>query len=520
MGEFRDHPGEPRRCPGRIPGRAVSARVACPFRLRRTMTPKSLVAPARLAGRSLLGTQTDERLVDLVRAGNETAFEVIVNRYRRGLLRYVARMLPDGRAEDVVQQTFVNAFRAMQSDDTALRLRPWLYRIAHNLAVNALRDRSRMVEELHEDIDGVEPPDHALERRQGLREVLAAVKSLPDRQRSALVLREMEGRSYDEIAAELGVSGGAVRQLLSRAREGVRAAASAITPPAFWGRIPWAAQTEPLAARVAEVCGAGTAGAVAAKLCAGALVTGAVVTGVVAAPNDPHWSEREVSAGPAMVAPGAGGRDARADGGDGWAAGVVDHRGPYGDASDARSGSGSGGGRGGDEAGSRGPGSGDGTGDSSGSGGSGSVDAGSGSDSSGSGSSGSGDSGSGSGSSGSGSSGSGDSGSGSGSSGSGSSGSGDSGSGSGSSESGSSGSGDSGSGSDSSGSGSGSSGSGSSGSGSSGSGSGSSTSGLGSAGTFSAPSDSSGSGSSGSGSGGDQPETGGSEDGGVSGSSG
>jgi RNA polymerase sigma factor (sigma-70 family) len=508
------------------------------------MTPKSLFAPARLAGRSLLGTQTDERLVDLVRAGNETAFEVIVNRYRRGLVRYVARMLPDGRAEDVVQQTFVNALRAMQTDDTELRLRPWLYRIAHNLAINALRDRSRMVEELHDDIDGVETPDHALERRQGLREVLAAVKSLPDRQRSALVLREMEGRSYEEIATELGASGGAVRQLLSRARDGVRAGATALTPPAFLGRIPWAAHTEPLAARVAEACGTGAAGAAAAKLCAGALVTGAVVTGVAAVPNAPPRPEREVSARPGVVAPGTDSR-AAAGGQDGLARSVSHYLGSYRGGSDDRSGPGSGGNRSGDEDHSSGPGSGrdtrDNSGsDSSGSAGSGSGHSGSGSGSSGSGSSGSGHSGSGSGSSGSGSSGSGHSGSGSGSSGSGSSGSGSSSSGSGGSGSGrsgsgssSSGSGSSGSGSGSSGSGSGSSGSGSGSSGSSGSGSGSSGSGPGgsapgssgsgssgsgpgSAETFSAPSDSSGSGSSGSGSEGDELESGG----GVSGSSG
>ena len=488
---------------------------------RRTMTPKSLVAPARLAGRSLLGTQTDERLVDLVRAGNETAFEVIVNRYRRGLVRYVARVLPDGRAEDVVQQTFVNALRAMQSGDTELRLRPWLYRIAHNLAVNALRDRSRMVEELHEDIDGVEPPDHALERRQGLQDVLAAVKSLPDRQRSALVLREMEGRSYEEIAAELGAGGGAVRQLLSRARDGVRARATAIIPPAFLGRIAWAAQTEPLAARVAEVCGAGAAGAAAAKLCAGALVTGAVVTGVAAVPGDPGRSEREVSAGAGVVAP-ATGSPAGAGSGGGLARGVGHYGGSYRGGGDDRSGPGSGDGRSGDEDDSSGPGSGDNTPDSSGSESSGSARSGSGhsgsrSGSSGSGSSGSGGFGSGSSSSGSGGSGSGRSGSGSGSSGfgSGSSGSGSSGSGSGISGSSGSDSGSSGSGSSSSGFGS--TGSGSSGSGSSGSGSGSSGSGPGSAETFNAPLDSSGSGSSGSGSEGEELESGG---GGVSGSSG
>ena len=423
------------------------------------MTPKSLVAPARLAGRPLLATQTDERLVDLVRAGNETAFEVIVNRYRRGLLRYVARLLSDGRAEDVVQQVFVNAYWALRSNDTKLRLRPWLYRIAHNMALNALRDRGRLAEELHDDIDGVEPPDQILERRQGLRDALAAVKSLPDRQRSALILREMEGRSYDEIAAELGATGGAVRQLLSRARQAVRAGLTSITPPALLGRIPWGVGTEPVATRVAELCGAGAAGAAVAKVCAGALVTSAVVSGVAVVPNPPSDPHREASASPLVAAPPTAGREVSAAsgrGGDGSAGDLGNHREPRGGGGDDRNGPGDGEDSrrsGEDETDSSGPGSGHGHSGSSGSGSSGSGSSGSGS--SGSGSSGSGSSGSGS--------------SGSGSSGSGSSGSGSSGSGS---------------------SGSGSSGSGSSGLDSSGSGSGSSGSGSGSSG--SGPSGSSG----------------------------
>ena len=106
-----------------------------------TMTPRALFHPARLARRPVLSTQSDERLVDLVRAGSEPAFETIVERYRRALMRYVSRLLPPERAEDVVQQAFVNAYEAMQRGDAELNLKPWLYRIAHNAALNALRDR-------------------------------------------------------------------------------------------------------------------------------------------------------------------------------------------------------------------------------------------------------------------------------------------------------------------------------------------------------------------------------------------
>jgi RNA polymerase sigma factor (sigma-70 family) len=203
------------------------------------MTPRSLLAPARLAGQPILHTQSDGRLVDLVRAGYEPAFEAIVARYRRPLQRHCARLLSDDRAEDAVQQAFVSAYDATRRCGAALNLRPWLYRIAYNTALNALRDRGLRHEELDERINGVERPEQTLERREGLRDVVAAVQALPKRQRDAIVLRELDGRSYDEIAVELGVTGGAVRQLLNRARGSLRAGASAVTPTGLLTRIPW-----------------------------------------------------------------------------------------------------------------------------------------------------------------------------------------------------------------------------------------------------------------------------------------
>ena len=170
----------------------------------------------------MLSTQSDSRLVDLVRAGYEPAFEAIVDRYRRPLLRYARRLLPAERAEDVVQLAFVNAYEAIRRDSRELDLRPWLYRIAHNAALNALRDRGLHHAELADDWDGVERPEQAVERREGLRDVVDAVQALPERQRDAIVLRELEGRSYEEIAGTLGVTDGAVRQLLNRARTTLR----------------------------------------------------------------------------------------------------------------------------------------------------------------------------------------------------------------------------------------------------------------------------------------------------------
>src|SRR3954471_1160781 len=248
------------------------------------MTPRSLLAPARLAGQPILRSQTDERLVDLARAGHEPAFEAIVARYRRPLLRYCGGILSGERAEDAVQQTFVKAYEAMKRDDNSLNLKPWLYRIAHNTALNGLRDKSLKHEPLDPQLDGVERPDQASERRQGIRDVLAAVQELPTRQRDAIVLRELEGRSYEEIAGALGVTGGAVRQLLNRARTTLRTAATAITPVGLLMRVPFAPAADGVNGRVTELVGGAGGGAVAAKLGATVLVTGAVAGGVAGVP--------------------------------------------------------------------------------------------------------------------------------------------------------------------------------------------------------------------------------------------
>ena len=400
-------------------------------------------------------SQTDERLVDLVRAGNDAAFEAIVARYRRPLMRHCTRILSEERAEDVVQQSFVRALAAMRRDERPLDLKPWLYTIVHNGTLNALRERAIPSDTLEEEIDGVERPEQAFERREGLRSVVAAVGALPQRQRDALVLRELEGRSYDEIATELGVTDGAVRQLLNRARTTLRAGVTAITPTGLLLRIPLGAD-DSIADRVAELTALSASagvGTFAAKTAASAVVAGALIGGAAVVPGggvDPlppaargavaQAGDRAVEAageGEAEAAEKRGAGDderrerAREDevagdddrgshrrrgrSGDGDD-GADDHSGPGGGGA-TRSGP-SGPGSGGDHSGASGPGPGGGR-DNSGPGSVGETLAddhsGPGSGSSGSGSSGSGSSGSGSSGSGSGSSGSGSSGSGSGS---------------------------------------------------------------------------------------------------------
>jgi RNA polymerase sigma factor (sigma-70 family) len=245
------------------------------------MTPKSLIEPARHAGTALLRSQSDARLVDLTREGNERAFEAIVQRYRRPLLRYCSRLLSAQRAEDAVQQAFLSAHNAIHAGVAELNLRPWLYRIAHNASLNLLRQHGYDHEPVSENLDGVETPPQAFERHERLRTVVAAVQELPERQRSAIVLQAVEGRTYDEIATELGVTDGAVRQLLNRARNTLRDAAAAITPAGLLTRVAASGGDVSVAERVAQVVAGTGGGALVLKTGTALIVAGALTGGAV-----------------------------------------------------------------------------------------------------------------------------------------------------------------------------------------------------------------------------------------------
>src|SRR3954462_2926994 len=178
----------------------------------------------------LLRTQSDERLVVLARAGHERAFELIVERYRGPLLRASRRYLPEARAEDALQQALIAAWSALQRGDEGRDLRAWLYRIVHNTALNQLRVAGYDYAELDEALRGSEAPQEEMERRAVVRQTLTGLAALPDRQREALLQIAVEGRSQEEVARELGVSEGAVRQLVHRARLTLRAATTALIP--------------------------------------------------------------------------------------------------------------------------------------------------------------------------------------------------------------------------------------------------------------------------------------------------
>ncbi len=179
----------------------------------------------QLASRIFLGpalrAQPDRRLVRLVREGYETAFEEIVRRYRRPLDRFAAAIV-GGRSEDVTQDAFSKALLALRGSEKEIELRPWLYRIVRNTALNELRSRPPATEELDEAIPGGHSAAVEAERRGEMAELMRRLRSLPEPQRAAIVMRELEGLSHEEIAAALGVSGGAARQAIHRARTALR----------------------------------------------------------------------------------------------------------------------------------------------------------------------------------------------------------------------------------------------------------------------------------------------------------
>jgi RNA polymerase sigma factor (sigma-70 family) len=236
----------------------------------------------------LLSGQTDERLLALTRAGHERAFEALVERYRRPLLRFCRRTmrLSDARAEDVVQQSLVKAWMALAGGTEVRDFKPWLYSIVRNTALNSMRGAAEGNVALTDAVPGGGAAvDFELEQRLEMRDALTHVAALPQAQREAIFLTAIDGQSHDEAASAMGITNGAVRGLLYRARTTLRRAAAAITPQPL---IAWAAGGSgggSSAERIAEATsGAGAIGVsglvvkgAAIAVTAGALATSAVV---------------------------------------------------------------------------------------------------------------------------------------------------------------------------------------------------------------------------------------------------
>jgi len=180
-----------------------------------------------------LQTLDDNQLVTAFLAGASLAFDVLVERYQTRLLNFVYRTVGDReRAEDLVQEAFIRVHRHLGRFDQSKKFSTWIYTIASNLAKNELRNRSRnplvyfqtMTSGWEDEDrplefeDTTARPDDAFERRH-LRELVdAAVRRLPAHHRQVFVLRELEGRSYEEIAEMTNCNLGTVKSRLNRAR--------------------------------------------------------------------------------------------------------------------------------------------------------------------------------------------------------------------------------------------------------------------------------------------------------------
>jgi RNA polymerase sigma factor (sigma-70 family) len=266
---------------------------------------------------SMLAAMSDDTLVNLIAAGSDDAFAALDDRYRRRLVRFARGFVPGGTAdaEDVVQDALVRAVRALRNGSRPDALGPWLHRITRNCALdlNASRRRHPVVELVDHAHPPAEDAEAAVERSLGVRGLVADVGRLPDTQRSALVLRELEGRSYADIADELDVTVPAVKSLLVRARQGLKRArddrrVAAWLPFPLLGR---------LAERVGTLWEPVAAGATPKVACAAVVVAGSlpVMSGRTPAPA-PHPSHTR----PAVTAVAPAQRAAGGDDGDAPAA--------------------------------------------------------------------------------------------------------------------------------------------------------------------------------------------------------
>lgn len=178
------------------------------------------------------GNATDEALVAATRAGSDAAFTAIVQRYEAPLVAYARQVLGGQHhdAEECVQDAFVRALGSLRRNDAEIALRPWLHAIVRNRCLDQLRKphRTTDLEPMQAVLADHGPgPVSMIASRQKLDAVVGGMEALPERQRRALVMHELEDRSHSQIGRALGVSAGASKALVCRARAGVAAALGA-----------------------------------------------------------------------------------------------------------------------------------------------------------------------------------------------------------------------------------------------------------------------------------------------------
>lgn len=165
---------------------------------------------------------SDERLVRRASRGDSRAFEAIYQRYHQELYRFCLAMVGNPQdAQDALQNTMVKVLRALPGEERKIKLKPWLYRIARNESIETLRKRRPSAElEPHQAI--ATSVTETAETRERLRTLLADLEQLPERQRAALVMRELSGLDFDQIGASFETSPAVARQTLYEARLSLR----------------------------------------------------------------------------------------------------------------------------------------------------------------------------------------------------------------------------------------------------------------------------------------------------------
>jgi RNA polymerase sigma-70 factor (ECF subfamily) len=228
-------------------------------------------------------TESDSYLLALVTTGDVAAFETLVERYREPLQRHCRWMMRrhEPAAEDIIQQTFLRLWISVQRGDEIEHLRAWLYRTSRNLATDTIR-RARACAELPDELHGAESAHEQFERRADAFGALELLASLPDRQREAIVQTAIHGRSYADVGRQLGVTEGAVTQLVHRGRISMRTALRSVLPvlPVGWSaKLIWLRDW--LGERASHIVGGDAVGAVKAAGALGIVTTAVSIPFVV-----------------------------------------------------------------------------------------------------------------------------------------------------------------------------------------------------------------------------------------------
>lgn len=240
------------------------------------MSPRFSIRP--------LSAQPDARLAELAASGEERAFETLARRHRRALARYCTRIgVPEHRIDDILQQSLTKAWLSLSGGLEVREPRAWLYRIVHNASINSIRSARRHAHDPLESLPLALVPSTGEEPGLALRarDALGHVAALPEMQREAIVMTAIEGRSHEEAAGLLGVSDGAVRGLVHRARTTLRSAAAALAPQGLLGMLARLGGDAPLAERSVEMSVGGAAAGATGLFAKGAVVT--ALAGLLAA---------------------------------------------------------------------------------------------------------------------------------------------------------------------------------------------------------------------------------------------